>query len=483
MFEQDDQSRIFGVTAVENLFFTEYLPSAEGDAVKVYLCGLFHSQLHDDGYGIKEMAKELSLDEIKIESALRYWERRRLVSRLKDNPPTYRFHHLGQRLLTGQDDWKGDNAYIAFSEAVYALFGDRRKIRPGEVATAYEWVQELGLPQGVVLMLLSHCIATRGIGFTFKYAEKLATVLREEGIAAEEDAEKYFNHDKLTRDGTKAVLRRFGLRRSPTEDELDLYRKWVGEWDFSHDDIQNACQETVKASNPSFAYLNGILEGLRRRGTKGAPVREQLEKETELMTLTRETLNALGVRINPVAVQNAYIALLDQYPHGMILLAAEAVGRKGGKFEDLPIALQAWYARGIDDESKARAYLDKLSAQLPLIKRIMDACGQEGSPGDKDRAFIDDWLAVFAPDLILHAAAQARSARQKFFYIDRVLKTWKEKGIQTVEEAMKEQPVSASQRPSREVGAHRYDQRQYTEEQLERNTHDLIKEALEKRES
>ena len=480
MFQRDDQCRIFGVTTLENLFFTEYLPDAEGDFVKVYLSCLYHSQLQDEGFGVKEGARELSMDEARIEAALRYWERRRLLSRFSDNPPAYKLHHLGQRMLTGQDSVGGDRTYIHFSEAVYALFADRRKIRPNEIATAYEWVQDLGLQQSIVLMLLSHCIATRGIGFTFKYAEKVAVHLKEEGILTEEEAEAFFNRTRQVREGATAVLRRFGLRRAPTEDELNLYQKWLHDMGFSAEDILEACAETVKASNPTFAYLNGILEGLhKRRGT--VSVRAQLQSENDLLEATKEVLQILGVRANPVSVQNAYKVLNAQYPHQMILLAAEAVHRKNGKFEDLAIALAAWQQRGLDNADKIKAYLQNRDLLLPLARKVLDASGQEGSPSNKDMGFIEKWLQDHSPELIEHAALQARNAQKKMPYIDRILTAWKQKGIVTLAQAKEEMPGSQSSRPSKEVGAHRYNQREYTEQQLETSTNDLIEEARKNR--
>ena len=43
MFDRDGQAVYFGVTPVENIFLTEFLPAAKGDYVKVYLLGLFQS--------------------------------------------------------------------------------------------------------------------------------------------------------------------------------------------------------------------------------------------------------------------------------------------------------------------------------------------------------------------------------------------------------------------------------------------------------
>jgi len=123
MFELDGQSKTFGVTVIENLFITEYLPNAKGDHVRVYLSLLYHCQRNNTDIGIEEIATELGMTASGVEASLRFWERRRLIERLSDNPPSYRLFHLGQRLLTGQDMQGGDLEYISFAEAVYALFG------------------------------------------------------------------------------------------------------------------------------------------------------------------------------------------------------------------------------------------------------------------------------------------------------------------------------------------------------------------------
>ena len=41
--EQNDNSILFGTTSVPDVFFTEYLASASGDFIKVYLYLLFLS--------------------------------------------------------------------------------------------------------------------------------------------------------------------------------------------------------------------------------------------------------------------------------------------------------------------------------------------------------------------------------------------------------------------------------------------------------
>ena len=86
------------------------------------------------------------------------------------------------------------------------------------------------------------------------------------------------------------------------------------------------------------------------------------------------------------------------------------------------------------------------------------------------------------------AAQYSRHAASPLHFMARVLEAWQQKGISTIAQAQKEQearrdyaPKQAAQEklPSREVGAHRYSQRQYTDEELDRIYSDLNQLTLE----
>ena len=60
-------------TDVENAFITEYLPIASGDAVKVYLYGLFLCQNPKFDRSIEEIASILKIDEQTIMGCFEFW--------------------------------------------------------------------------------------------------------------------------------------------------------------------------------------------------------------------------------------------------------------------------------------------------------------------------------------------------------------------------------------------------------------------------
>ena len=103
-FAFDERYAMFDVTPVENQFILEYLAGAKGDYVKVYLYGLlccYHPRKEMD---IASMSRELELTEDVILAAFRYWERRRLVCRISDNPPSWQFVNIKQLNLNNGED-------------------------------------------------------------------------------------------------------------------------------------------------------------------------------------------------------------------------------------------------------------------------------------------------------------------------------------------------------------------------------------------
>ena len=487
MFDRDPKAMDFGVTCVENLFISEYLPAAKGEYVKVYLWGLFKSQHPDAHYGVREMAKELDMTVQQVESALRYWERRALVTLVSQEPEVYRFFSPLQRMHIGQLSDTADSDYVVFAESVYAAFGDQRKVTPSEVATVWEWVQDIGLAPEVVLMLINHCITLLRSHFSFKRAEKMAVLMKESHVLTVEDAELFLRNDMDIHKGAQDVLRHFGKRsRLPSEAELNLYRKWRTEWQFEHDAVLSACEETAKGE-PTFAYLDGILKGIRSRGESrtGAQVQKQLQSEQNENELADEVMQALGLKATRAVSASLYKQWRKQMPHEVVLLAAQACSRTGGKAESMDQLLQAWLEKGLTDEEAVKAHLDRIRLVDTELKKVFEALAYRGKITAEDRALYEKWQSFgYGTDMMCAAASQSRDIDgHKIRYLDSVLGAWHEAGITDVAQALVA-PRKDQKKPEknnrRTVNAQQYGQRNYTEQDLAFGAQDLLKEAEQK---
>ncbi len=482
MFKPDEDALRYSTLPLERLFVSDYLPAAKGDYVKVYLYALLLSQTPGSDSSPAALAQELSLAESEVEAALRYWERRRLLVRLSDEPREYCVRSAALLSFSGGHGLDADSAYVAFSEDVYALFGDRRKIRPAEIALAWEWVQDVGLPQEVVLMLLSHMIESHRIHFKFTDAQRIAMRMKEENAVTVEDAEAFFVHSRAVQDGTKNVLARLGKRRTPSLDEMNLYQKWLDEWQYTPEAILDACSETTKGE-PTFAYLDGILGGIRRRGEKhgeaprtGAQMRSHLAAEKEIGEAAAAFARSLGLRSADDMVRSEYARLCAEYEPELILLVAREVHKTGGRLDSVERWLEGLRLRGISSAEDARPVLDGIAAANAGLNRVFEALGHRRTPTKKDRELYRRWTDEWGFDegMLILAAEQAREAEQPLPYINKILQTWHEEGVKEPGQAAKKRTRPTA---GRQVSAQQYTQRDYSEEELERRAVNLLEEA------
>jgi DnaD/phage-associated family protein len=468
------------------------MPAAPEGYVKVYLYGYMYARhgIAGENVLLQDVAKALSMEESAVQQAFRYWERCRLVQRTQDHPPEYRYLNVQQTLVSRQSVPQ-DEGYMAFAQALYAIFGDKRKLHGNETVLAYEWVEQLGLPSEVVLMMIQHLVSTRGVQFSFKEAQKLALELCEQRIGSLEAAEQLFSRSESARKGTRKILRHMGKYRDPSLDETDLYVKWTTEWGFAPQAIESACGE-MTGGDPSFKYLDKILQGLRERSgresTSAAQMEKQLAQEKEETQLVREMLTACGLKATVVdeGKRLVYRDMTQYGGHGVIMLAAEAVGkRRGGHSLDaVTELLVSWHGKGLHTAEAAKAYLETVREQNQILKALYQSAGREATPTLADRELLCKWRQEWnlSEALLKQAAEYAKNSGKPMPFMDKILQSWHEKGITRLEDAQADhegrKAALTADKPVKTVIEQQYVQRTYDSSQFPDFTPEEIEEML-----
>lgn len=88
---------------------------------------------------------------------------------------------------------------------------------------------------------------------------------------------------------TTEVLRKLGQRSYPTEPQKELYLKWTAQWKFTHQMVLLAVEETVGASNPSFKYIDRVLESWLDKNIMTPEALEQEQRKREVEKQQRES--------------------------------------------------------------------------------------------------------------------------------------------------------------------------------------------------
>ena len=478
MFSLSEKFATLGATAIENQFLLEYMPNASGDAVKVYLYGLLAvtSQMQD--MSVDQMAHDLGMTRDDVLSAYRHWERVGLVERTGDNPLSFRYIPVNQSVFMGNTAPR-DLDYERFTEAVYAVFGNDYRIHGQRILQFYEWVVDLGLPQEVVLMLIRHMISLRGKNFSYAAANKLAETLAKENVRTIEDAELALTRDREVRECSRAVLRKLGMRREPTEPEQNLCQKWMQEWHYSQEAILAACDETTAAGSPSFKYVEGILEKRRSGqadvGSSAEAYKAEQTRQEQRREPLRKVFEALGRGAGAIneGTLNVYWNLRKQCDNPeLILFAAQQCGKANGKLEDVINLVGSWQKRGIGTEAEARTYVEQFEDEKKLLVSLGDLWGIRPPAGEANHRLIQKWRTeLHMPDaVILYAAGGMKVDSRHMAYLDRILVRYDAQNIRSLEAAeadsqhfTQEKPQTDRPRNGKVVTESLYDQRENTE--------------------
>ncbi len=473
-FAFDERYAMFDITPVENQFILEYMPGAKGDYVKVYLYGLlccYHPRKEMD---VASMSRELGMPEDVILAAYRYWERRGIVRRVSDNPPAWQYVNIKQNNMGGDADT--DREYIRFTRELESSFEDIRDLHGSEIATCYEWKEEMGLSTEVIIMLLKFMARTRGKNFRIRDAEKTAVLLSEEKAYTIEDAEMVLGRDEAMLAGFRKVLRKLGMRFNPSDANLKLYRKWRDEWHFTQEAIEDACDRTG-TSTPSLGLVDAILERAHTNsGGAGQLNRNDLDAAEEKRKNLREVLRELGQYGAPTpAQQKLYIRMNEMYPNEVILLAARECAAKQKNFDSVMKLLESWQERGFTDEKQIRDHIDAFHGKEEFLKALRQKwAGKDADIGQKTLQMLDRWEGGmgFSREMITLAADAAYEAKKPIAYMDKLLTAWNAQGIRTPEAVKEEQKNRGEQAlsrktPGKNVPAQQYTQRDYDDEQAD----------------
>ncbi len=263
-YEKD--SPLSDLIPIEGVFISAFLGNMPPLFVKVYIYLLYlcrHGELKIDT--ISSAANAAGCTEKEFSEALEYLNQHFLIN-YTSRPFTFEIRSAGAAA-------KNEGAYSPSSLTAYAdYFAGIRSLFPGrsisnsEYDKARDWVELYGLSVETALMLISHCIETKEKAISFSYIDKVALSWANDGITTSDAAEKYLTMYQAKHHEAAKLLLYLGIKRVPTAEEMKLYQKWTNDMGFSYKAILAACSETTKTNNPTFAYINRILETLLTLG-------------------------------------------------------------------------------------------------------------------------------------------------------------------------------------------------------------------------
>ena len=319
-------------TKIENIFIHEFMTSAPGDYVKVYLLSLMYAGTGTETTNA-EIARQLSLEEEDVLKAWNHWESLGVVRKhFKDakNKFNYDVEFLCIReQLYGKSAKKGsvkksslpklidDKGLEELYHAIERIVN--RPLSGTELTEIASWLSDYKASPAAITYAYSYCVNNKKkdnhkyVGAVIKEwtSKKLLEVAQIEEHLQEVD-QRHFLH--------KRILKAMGFKRNATEAEAKIMDSWFDEMNFSIERVLEACSKTSGISNPNFNYVNQILvnwhtgkenvqknsENLRKKSISIANVHKYYDK------IKGEAESAASERREQVYLQLPKVKELDE---------------------------------------------------------------------------------------------------------------------------------------------------------------------------
>ena len=375
-----------GTTTVENSFITDYMPVADGTFVKVYLYGLMRLNVPDSQAEVPFSAETLA-------QAYAYWQSVGLVRVITGDLLAVEYLGVNER---GAD---APRKYAALVGALAQVAGTRL-FSGHELAEIYDWIETFRFEQETAVLCVAQVISRSGAKAKLWQMNAEAKLWADNGVFTPEDAHAFIEKRNARNHGAQAVLSRWKKYRPATEDELALYVKWTDDWGFEESVILDACQELTAAGQPSFKYLDTVLDTYRISGTlTPAAAAEARRARDATAELARLMLERSGVKRAPSAAQKDDVSTWRNAWHmdpELLLLAADSSHGLTQPYANLKKLVTAWHEANISTLAAAKANLE----QRERGAARSDAARRSRALSHSQRKYTDEELKRIGVDLL-----------------------------------------------------------------------------------
>lgn len=282
-------------TLVPDLFLDEYMPSANGEYVKVYLYLLRCLKSDVQELSISIIADKFDHTESDVKRALKYWEKMHLLKLEYDDSKALTGIRLTDKPVQTSDTKQSSNSEalptedsslqstydpMPQEEAKQLLFICEqylgKTLSSFEVSRILYFHDSLGFSADLIEYLVEYCVSKRHK--SLRYIESVALGWHKNGYTTVSQAKQQVSTYSKS---YFSILKAFGITgRNPVEAEVAYMNKWMKEWNFSQELIKEACGRTMAAIHqPSFEYTDRILSRWKEKSVTHFTDLEVLDKQ------------------------------------------------------------------------------------------------------------------------------------------------------------------------------------------------------------
>ena len=262
--EYSGKNLLFETTSLPDIFFTEFLSIANGDAVKVYLYMLFLSKYNKD-IKIGDLSKVLSMPIETVKASIKFWEDVDVIIKKNNNYvlksiqdiTLNKLYKAKVTLSPEKVDDIAKNQYRAKAIDTINTTFFQGVMAPTWYNDIELWFEQYGFDEQVMVSLFQYAFDKSSLNRN--YIQAVANNWQQNNIKTYSDLEIYDqkrnNFNKIKKD----ISKKMGLSRNLTTFEEAYIEQWINEYNFNMDIIDIALKQTTSKTNPNLKYVHSLL--------------------------------------------------------------------------------------------------------------------------------------------------------------------------------------------------------------------------------
>ncbi|WP_195947945.1 DnaD domain protein [Paraclostridium bifermentans] len=315
MFFKEVNEIDLGQTTIDNIFIDIFMPMANGLYVQVYLLGYRYAcdETSNPKFNNNSIAKNLNVPLSDVLAAWDFWEDKNLIKKhkndgLDDFSFSIEFLDLKKiyidNILNANNSVKSDvNAIVSINDnpeirkmfnSINQIIG--RHLQSNEKITIMDMIDKYNMSTEMIVCAYEHVKEQTGVAKPVSYVEGIIRNWYDASLYTVEDVKNSFAQRSKRFMMYKTVFNELGFSRQATKAEKEIMDVWFDKYEFDIELILEACSKSKNISNPSIAYINGIVKSWNDKNIKTLEdlktSEEEFKKQSESKKVNSKSSNA-----------------------------------------------------------------------------------------------------------------------------------------------------------------------------------------------
>jgi len=276
MFFETFNKILYSDTLVPDIFITEYMPSMDGDCLKIYVHCLFLCK-YNKFASTEELSKKLGIDINKVKDALFYLENLGILARKdksnsiiladlkeKEIAKIYRMKNTSspdEAVLSSNRNKKRNNIITQINNTFF-----QGTMSPSWYTDIDAWFDKYMFEEDVMFALFQYCYDHNGLNKN--YIIKVGESWHSKKIINSFDLDNYSIENQNYKDVRSNVVKKLRRKAPLTEYEEECIQRWVNVYRYNFEIIELALKKTVTKAEANFKYIDTIITDWHKNGLK-----------------------------------------------------------------------------------------------------------------------------------------------------------------------------------------------------------------------